>query len=166
MVPMQWEKESTLCNSTTSRLVSKTDARELDRNQLLPPTRWIEGVHQRCSQCQTLPLLYVYPLKMWLILTRSPATFGYKEEDIVMLTDDAQNPRQVPTKANMVIGVPFNPIYSSSIRPTDLSHAVARPWREAERFFILPLQVFFPSNHMYIRVGSCSRTRFRSWWPN
>lgn len=31
------------------------------------------------------------------------ATFGYKEADIVMLTDDAQNPRQVPTKENMVI---------------------------------------------------------------
>jgi len=30
------------------------------------------------------------------------STFGYKEEDIVMLTDDAQNPRQVPTKANMI----------------------------------------------------------------
>lgn len=28
--------------------------------------------------------------------------FGYKPEDIVMLTDDAQNPRQVPTKRNML----------------------------------------------------------------
>jgi len=28
--------------------------------------------------------------------------FGYKQEDIVMLTDDAQNPRQLPTKQNIL----------------------------------------------------------------
>ncbi|KAJ7931541.1 peptidase C14, caspase domain-containing protein [Mycena leptocephala] len=28
--------------------------------------------------------------------------FGYRMEDIVMLTDDAQNPRQVPTKENII----------------------------------------------------------------
>lgn len=28
--------------------------------------------------------------------------FGYKPEDIVMLTDDAANPRQIPTRANMI----------------------------------------------------------------
>lgn len=28
--------------------------------------------------------------------------FGYKVDDIVMLTDDAQNPRQIPTRDNMV----------------------------------------------------------------
>ncbi|GJE88675.1 caspase family protein [Phanerochaete sordida] len=28
--------------------------------------------------------------------------FGYKPDDIVMLTDDAQNPRQIPTKQNML----------------------------------------------------------------
>lgn len=30
------------------------------------------------------------------------ATYGYKEEDIVMLTDDAKNPRQIPTTRNIV----------------------------------------------------------------
>ncbi|KAH8100814.1 caspase domain-containing protein [Cristinia sonorae] len=28
--------------------------------------------------------------------------FGYKQEDIVVLTDDAQNPRQIPTKKNII----------------------------------------------------------------
>lgn len=28
--------------------------------------------------------------------------FGYKQDDIVMLTDDARNPRQIPTRANMI----------------------------------------------------------------
>jgi metacaspase-1 len=30
------------------------------------------------------------------------AAFGYNRNDIVMLTDDARNPRQVPTKENIV----------------------------------------------------------------
>ncbi|KAJ7066752.1 caspase domain-containing protein [Mycena amicta] len=30
------------------------------------------------------------------------AKFGYRQEDIVMLTDDAQNPRQVPTRDNIL----------------------------------------------------------------
>lgn len=30
------------------------------------------------------------------------AIYGYKEDDIVMLTDDAKNPRQIPTARNMV----------------------------------------------------------------
>lgn len=34
-------------------------------------------------------------------MTRT-ATYGYKEQDIVMLTDDASNPRQIPTARNMV----------------------------------------------------------------
>jgi len=29
-------------------------------------------------------------------------TYGYKEEDIVMLTDDARNPRQIPTNRNII----------------------------------------------------------------
>ena len=28
--------------------------------------------------------------------------WGYKQDDIVMLTDDAQNPRQIPTRDNIV----------------------------------------------------------------
>ncbi|CAL1716173.1 unnamed protein product [Somion occarium] len=31
--------------------------------------------------------------------------FGYKEEDIVSLTDDARNPRQIPTKQNIIQGM-------------------------------------------------------------
>lgn len=30
------------------------------------------------------------------------AQFGYKEDDIVMLTDDQNDPRAIPTKENMV----------------------------------------------------------------
>lgn len=28
--------------------------------------------------------------------------FGYQQEDIVLLTDDASNPRQIPTRENMI----------------------------------------------------------------
>ena len=39
------------------------------------------------------------------ILTSSPqANYGYKQDDIVMLTDDASNPRQIPTRDNIVSG--------------------------------------------------------------
>ncbi|KAJ9113653.1 Ca(2+)-dependent cysteine protease [Naganishia vaughanmartiniae] len=31
--------------------------------------------------------------------------FGYKQDDIVMLVDDARNPRQIPTRANMIAGM-------------------------------------------------------------
>lgn len=31
-----------------------------------------------------------------------PAQFRYKEEDMVILTDDARNPRQIPTQENIV----------------------------------------------------------------
>ena len=30
------------------------------------------------------------------------AYYGYKKEDIVMLTDDSTNPRHMPTRENMV----------------------------------------------------------------
>jgi hypothetical protein len=33
---------------------------------------------------------------------RFSARYGYKQEDVVMLTDDATNARQVPTKENIV----------------------------------------------------------------
>jgi hypothetical protein len=41
---------------------------------------------------------------------RCAERFGYREEDIVMLTDDAKNPRQQPTKDNIVsVYRSFNP---------------------------------------------------------
>ena len=49
---------------------------------------------------------YVTPsrsyLFTWTKRKMHTATFGYKEEDIVMLTDDARDPRQIPTNKNMV----------------------------------------------------------------
>lgn len=32
----------------------------------------------------------------------SRTRYNYKSEDIVMLTDDARNPRQIPTRQNMI----------------------------------------------------------------
>ena len=32
----------------------------------------------------------------------STERYRYKPEDIVMLTDDSRNPRQIPTRANMI----------------------------------------------------------------
>lgn len=43
-------------------------------------------------------------------VTEFTAKFGYKEEDIVMLTDDARNPRQLPTRDNIVMLSPRDPI--------------------------------------------------------
>ena len=31
-----------------------------------------------------------------------PGQYGYKDDDIVMLTDDAPNPQQMPTRENIV----------------------------------------------------------------
>jgi hypothetical protein len=40
------------------------------------------------------------------MITNSPADraerYHYSPDDIVMLTDDARNPRQIPTRANMI----------------------------------------------------------------
>lgn len=35
-----------------------------------------------------------------------PAQFGYKEDDMVILTDDARDPRQMPTQQNIVSSLP------------------------------------------------------------
>ncbi len=37
-----------------------------------------------------------------LLTTKFKARFGYREEDIVMLTDDSQHHRQIPTRENIV----------------------------------------------------------------
>jgi hypothetical protein len=37
----------------------------------------------------------------WLLLIFR-TRYNYKSEDIVMLTDDARNPRQIPTRQNMI----------------------------------------------------------------
>lgn len=61
-------------------------------------------------------------------LTRISAKFGYNHDDVVMLTDDAPNPRQQPTKENIVY------LFSRHWQ-TDLTsilvtrYAVARQWR-------------------------------------
>lgn len=34
-----------------------------------------------------------------------PDRYGYKQEDIVMLTDDSQDERTMPTRANMIRGM-------------------------------------------------------------
>lgn len=41
------------------------------------------------------------------IISHFVAQFGYKQDDIVMLTDDARNPRQIPTRENIVSGACF-----------------------------------------------------------
>jgi hypothetical protein len=51
-----------------------------------------------CINC-SVQFLYITPLTGLLPYIER---FGYKSDDIVMLTDDAQNPRQQPTKDNIV----------------------------------------------------------------
>lgn len=37
-----------------------------------------------------------------IVITMRVDEYGYKEDDIVLLTDDARNPRQIPTRENLV----------------------------------------------------------------
>lgn len=41
-------------------------------------------------------------LFIWAIAHPVTELWGYKEDDIVVLTDDAQNPRQIPSRDNIV----------------------------------------------------------------
>lgn len=67
--------------------------------------------------------------------------WGYKQDDIVMLTDDAQNPRQIPTRDNIVGSFELQDRTCSDIVDVhlDTSDAVARSWRSAKRLSVLPL---------------------------
>lgn len=56
--------------------------------------------------CGTLYLCPIY--LMMLIFLQTTGHFGYKQEDVVMLTDDARNPRQIPTRDNIVSGPSFH----------------------------------------------------------
>lgn len=96
--------------------------------------------------------------------------FGYKEDDIVMLTDDQNDPRAIPTKENIVscslgfMGLLMfaiailsctSPLHSLTELFTFVDivsrDAVARERRAAERFVVLPLYVLFfftlPTSH-------------------
>jgi metacaspase-1 len=48
-----------------------------------------------CSE-QELYLSFIQAIDLW-----SEAYYGYKREDVVMLTDDSNNPRMMPTRGNM-----------------------------------------------------------------
>ena len=41
-------------------------------------------------------------MRMMFLMHSISEVWGYREEDIVMLTDDASNPRQIPTRDNIV----------------------------------------------------------------
>jgi hypothetical protein len=61
-------------------------------------------MHQRCEKRSQFPNWYVIPNQRHLaslsvvLLER----WGYKSGDIVLLTDDARDRRQLPTKKNMI----------------------------------------------------------------
>lgn len=63
-------------------------------------------MYQRCAKRAALPVPWVARIRLQGLadscFDRRTERFGYRPEDIVMLTDDAQNPRQVPTRANMI----------------------------------------------------------------
>lgn len=90
--------------------------------------------------------------------------FGYKEDDIVMLTDDQNDPRAIPTKENIVssssglcslipaiatIFLLYTPplhVLTELFTFVDIvsRDAVARERRAAERFVVFPLYVRRP----------------------
>ena len=101
-------------------------------------------MHQRREQRQTLPLLCAHfaLLVLFYFLTRFVAQFNYKQEDIVMLTDDAQNPRQIPNKQNIVSHDRLRTarhIAKVSAWVPDPGDAMACSRCSAERFALLPL---------------------------
>lgn len=54
--------------------------------------------------CVCTSTSWICPSKLnWSFLLSG--NFGYREDDIVMLTDDAPNPAQHPTKANIMRGM-------------------------------------------------------------
>ena len=66
------------------------------------------------------------------ILTSSPqANYGYKQDDIVMLTDDASNPPQIPTRDN-IVSVRGSMVRKRLRKRADCSDAVARARCAAE----------------------------------
>ena len=60
--------------------------------------------------------------------------WGYKEEDIVMLTDDASNPRQIPTRDKIVSKrfTTTREVPGTDIIATATGDAMARTWRPAQ----------------------------------
>ena len=61
-------------------------------------------MHQRCEERSQVPDPYVdFPLSHRTSLTVCGAgDRGYKDEDIVLLSDDSRDPRLVPTKQNIM----------------------------------------------------------------
>ena len=72
-------------------------------------------------------------------MVRSPAgRFGYRQDDIVVLTDDSRNPRQVPTRANIVL--PSCVLLSQDLLVfADCSYALAGTRCPSPRLVVLPL---------------------------
>ena len=52
--------------------------------------------------------------------------FGYKQQDLVTLTDDQTNPRSLPTRANIVRLLQGLPTYHYLILALDSGYSVAR----------------------------------------
>jgi len=65
------------------------------------------------------------------------AQFGYKKEDIVMLTDDATNPRMMPTRDNIVRHDVSEPPTISFC--SDQRNAMVDSERSSQRLLVLPL---------------------------
>lgn len=62
-------------------------------------------MYQRCQKHSTFLNQYALSLAPAIHIGADSYIsdkFGYKEDDIVMLTDDARNPRQLPTRDNIV----------------------------------------------------------------
>ena len=55
------------------------------------------------SSCVSRPCVHnLSVIDDWLDTEFTIERYRYQQDDIVMLTDDSRNPRQVPTRANMI----------------------------------------------------------------
>ena len=90
--------------------------------------------------------------------------FGYKREDIVVLTDDQRDPRSIPTKTNIVSRLPqWYGLYVEYLSLVK-SYAMACDGCSAKWLFILPLYV----SHVLslYQQGINDPFRFRAWGSN
>lgn len=138
-----------------------------DWNQLFWSDRRVKRVYQWRKQYASFPLQWartasLIHLTHWLYFIEGH--FGYKRDDIVMLTDDSTNPRMMPTRENMVRGFHSSVAYFLILfyfSPA-ASNAMARGGCCAQWFSIFPLWSQFHIGHIFVLIFI--PVRFRTRW--
>lgn len=106
-----------------------------DRYKLHWPARGTSGLHRRCTSHAEIP----FGLACFATFSISDAISitgrGYKEEDMVILTDNSSHPRQQPTRQNMVRRVPRPISGDLMVYKIDAMHWLVRDARPNDSLF-------------------------------